>query len=180
MKKRKKRGKGRKEQRERNFSNTGTGAPTRISPWVKADDRKYQNQTLVIITQSLKYETNNGNLGPMYFFRLAWHLKFFPIRSFSRPQFPMLYQEFPIFPLHHQRAQIFHFVIEGPKFPHHVIKMMTSNFSSRYQGVSIYHCVIKGPRCVHSFSIKLSKGPIVYSSAGKKKPIFEKRKVILR
>ena len=41
--------------------------------------------------------------------------------------------------------KIFHCAIKGPQFPHHVIKMMTSNFPSRYQEVPIYHCVIKGP-----------------------------------
>ena len=41
--------------------------------------------------------------------------------------------------------QMFHCAIKGPPFPHHGIKMMTSNFPSRYQEVPIYHCAIKGP-----------------------------------
>ena len=65
--------KGRKEKRERNFLNTWTGALTRYIPMsLSIDDRKYPSQTLVIITQSLKYETNNGELGPyVFFFQLA-------------------------------------------------------------------------------------------------------------
>ena len=57
----------RKEKRERNFSNTRTGAHP-IYPHESIDDRKYQTQTLVIITQSLKYKRNNGELGPHVFF----------------------------------------------------------------------------------------------------------------
>ena len=37
---------------------------TRYITMSLVDDRKYQNQTLVIITQYLKYETNNGELEP--------------------------------------------------------------------------------------------------------------------
>ena len=40
--------------------------------------------------------------------------------------------------------QIFHCAIKGPQFPRHVIKIMTPNFPSCYQGVPIYHCIIKG------------------------------------
>ena len=58
---------GRKEKKEQNFSNTWTGAPTRMYE-VSVDDRKYQNQTLVIITQYLKYKRNKGELGPYVFF----------------------------------------------------------------------------------------------------------------
>ena len=47
-----------------------------------------------------------------------------------------------------------HCIIKGQRalnfpFPHHVIKMMTSNFLSCYQGVPIHHWVIKGPPFLH-------------------------------
>ena len=52
------------------------------------------------------------------------------------PQFPHCFIKGFQFP---------HCAIKGTQFPHHVIKMITSNFPSRYQGVTILHCVIKGP-----------------------------------
>ena len=63
--------KGRKEKRERNFSNTWTRPPPDISHESNRWQKKYRSQTLVIITQSLKHEMNNGELGsyigPIFF-----------------------------------------------------------------------------------------------------------------
>ena len=88
------------------------------------------------------------------------------IASSKGPNFPLLHQgpNFSFFPSGHSAPllphcfvkafqfphcvikgpQIFHCAIKGPQFPRHVIKMMTPNFPSCYQGIPIYHCIIKG------------------------------------
>ena len=70
-KKKKETGKERKKSKERTkLFKYPDAPPPDISPWVKVDDRKYQNQILIIITQSLKYRRNNGGLGlhvPVFF-----------------------------------------------------------------------------------------------------------------
>ena len=71
----------------------------------------------------------------------------FLIRSFSSPQFSHCFIEgfqFPHCVIKGQRALNCPLRHQGPQFPHHVIKTMTSNFPSRYLGAP-YHCVIKGP-----------------------------------
>ena len=42
---------------------------------------------------------------------------------------------------------IFHCAIKRPQFPNHVIKMMTSNFSSRYQGAQFIIASSRAPYC---------------------------------
>ena len=47
-------------------------------------------------------------------------------------------------------------------FPHYVIKLITSNFPSRYQEVPIYHCIIKGPPIVTSNFPLHYQGVLIY------------------
>ena len=89
----------------------------------------------------------------------------FLIRSFIPPQFSNCFIKGLQFPTASSKGPKFSIApsIKGPQFPHHVIKMMTCNFSSRYQGspivtsnfpsryqgVPIYFCIIKGPHFPH-------------------------------
>ena len=52
---------------------------------------------------------------------------------------------FPIASSNGQRALDFLLRHQGPQFPHHVIKMMTSLFPTTSSRVPIHHCVIQGP-----------------------------------
>ena len=72
--------------------------------------------------------------GPQINVPLRHHGPNFPFSSSGH----LSHHDFPIAsPLRHQMANgpIFHCAIKGPQFPHHVIKMMISNFPPRYQGV---------------------------------------------
>ena len=95
--------------------------------------------------------------GPNFPFSSSGHL--------APPSFPIALLRVSNFPIASSKGKgpyIFHCVIKGPQFPHHVIKLMTSNFPSHYQGVPIHHCVIKGPHWYLWFPITLSKGPIYH------------------
>ena len=75
-KEKEKRKRKKEKKKKKNFSKR-TGAPPDISPWVLEVDRKFDSTEdpiskskigiIINITQSLKYETNNGELGAMYF-----------------------------------------------------------------------------------------------------------------
>ena len=102
----------------------------------------------------------------------------FPHQVMSSPQFPHCLIkgfQFPHCVIKGQRAAIFHCAIKGPHFPHHFIKMITSNFQSRYQRVPIHHCVIKGlPLIVtYNFPSRYQGVPfIIASSGGFRGPLF--------
>ena len=82
----------------------------------------------------------------------------FLIRSYSSPRFPQCFING--FQFLHSSSKG-----KGPKYPiallrasNFLIKMMTSNFPSRYQGVPIHHCVIKGPPLWPLISHHIIKG----------------------
>ena len=96
-------GKNRKEKEENkreneHFQIPGRGQHRYITMSL-VDDRKYQNQTLVIITQYLKYETNNGELGPPCILFSPWMTSKISLLKFGAQQCP-------------------HQVIRRPHFPH--------------------------------------------------------------
>ena len=147
-KKREEKKKKRNEKRERNFSNTQTGAPTRYIPMSLS---RCQDNTKIkhwLSSQDLwNMRRKMGNWDLLYFFKLLCHLKFgahkfervqwsrtklfennswsrvpnFPIRSSGAQISPLLGSL--ICPLLYQRPPMFHCAIEGPfsRFPHQVI-----------------------------------------------------------